>query len=118
MYILDKAGIFKLKIMYFILMDKLLTLEESIKRGVEKEHYFLSEVPFSGAAQDFMLYRIPETQLSSRGDAWMWVLPSKYDPEKREYIDLIPVEVFRDQHMRDPIHLPPSLSNRSNQAGS
>ena len=88
-------------------------LRDFLERKVQEKVYFQSDVPFYNGGTDFMLYRvatledlqknemIQDSDFYDRG--YFFVVPARYDSSLEKFIDLVPVAVFRNQHLNDPV---------------
>lgn len=87
-------------------MRKPKNLKEALEMGLIEGIYFSSEVPFYNQGTNFMLYKVCLDIKPPDDGIYFFVVPSRYDEEKRVFVDLIPTEVFMSQHLYDPVFLP------------
>jgi len=86
-------------------------LREYLDNGTIDRNYFRSKTQFYNAGTDFLIYRV--ATLEDFGDdvkllerffergPYFFVVPARYDITLRVFIELVPTEVFRNQHLDD-----------------
>ena len=88
------------------------TLRECSESGLHR-FYFSSNVPFYNGGIDFTLYRVAKEEDFAKHEIsgnplfrdGFFVVPARYDPGTGRFTELVPVEVFRNQHLDDFLFL-------------